>query len=172
MRRTARLLLRRPVPEDAPVIFQRYAQDPEVTRYLTWRPHADLSQTEAFIDRCLHSWETGQAFPYSIILREQPGPIGMIEARIQGHKAEIGYVLARQYWGQGYMTEAAGAVASWLLDQPAIYRVWALCDVENSGSARVLEKIGMQREGILRRWLVHPSLSDEPRDCYCFAVTK
>jgi RimJ/RimL family protein N-acetyltransferase len=47
--------------------------------------------------------------------------------------------------------------------------VWAVTDVDNHASARVLEKIGMQREGLLRRWLVHPSLSPEPRDCWCFA---
>jgi hypothetical protein len=53
-----------------------------------------------------------------------------------------------------------------------IFRVWALCDVDNLASARVMEKVGMQREGILRRWILHPNLSDEPRDVYCYSVVK
>jgi ribosomal-protein-alanine N-acetyltransferase len=100
------------------------------------------------------------------------GPIGMIDLRPQGERAEIGYVLARPYWGQGYMTEAAHAVVEWVLRQPGIYRVWAVCDVENTASARVLEKVGMQREGVLRRWIIHPNVDAVPRDCYCYAMIK
>jgi RimJ/RimL family protein N-acetyltransferase len=114
----------------------------------------------------------GEAFPYVIALRNLRGAVGMIELRMQGHKAEIGYVLARELWGRGLMTEAVEAMTGWAIAQPAIYRVWALCDVENTGSARVLEKIGMRREGILHRWIMHPNISDEPRDCYCYALTK
>lgn len=52
---------------------------------------------------------------------------------------------------------------------PSVSRVWAVCDVENRASARVLEKIGMRFEGILARWSIHPNLSDEPRDCRGYA---
>ena len=58
------------------------------------------------------------------------------------------------------------------MDQEPIHRVWAVCDVENRGSARVLEKVGMQREAILRKWLVHPNISPIPRDCYCYAIVR
>jgi RimJ/RimL family protein N-acetyltransferase len=92
----------------------------------------------------------------------------MLELRLSGHRAELGYVLARDWWGRGFMTEAARAAVEWALGQPGIVRVWAVTDVDNHGSARVLEKIGMQREGLLRRWIVHPNLSPEPRDCWCF----
>jgi [ribosomal protein S5]-alanine N-acetyltransferase len=67
------------------------------------------------------------------------------------------------------MSEAASAVVEWGLALPSVFRVWAVTDVDNQASARVLEKIGMQREGLLRRWMVHPNLSPEPRDCWCFA---
>jgi ribosomal-protein-alanine N-acetyltransferase len=169
---TTRLLLRPATPADAPTIFARYAQDPIVTRYLTWRPHTELAQTEAFIQRCLRTWETGDAFPYAITFPDQGEAIGMVEIRMQGHKAEIGYVLAREFWGYGYTTEATTAVVDWAARQPGMYRVWALCDTENAASARVLEKVGMQREGILRRWIIHPNVGDEPRDCFCYALTK
>ena len=84
----------------------------------------------------------------------------------------LGYVLGREYWGQGYMTEAVKGIIAWALRQKDIYRIWAVSDVDNIGSARVMEKAGMQREGILRRWSVHPNISEEPRDSYCYAITK
>ncbi|HEY7716642.1 MAG TPA: GNAT family protein [Candidatus Binatia bacterium] len=70
------------------------------------------------------------------------------------------------------MTEAARSVVSHVLQQPANFRVQAFCDVENIASARILEKIGMSREGTLRRYIIHPAISNEPRDCYISAVTR
>ena len=52
---------------------------------------------------------------------------------------------------------------------PSIWRVWATCDIENAASARVLEKVGLSREGTLRRWLVRPHLSSDPRDAFIYA---
>lgn len=166
---TERLVLRRPTLADAQSIFTAYAQDAEVTRYLTWPPHKSIQQTELFVARCVLAWEGGERFPWSVRLKGQDPVAGMIEIRIGGHKAEVGYVLARSFWGQGIMTEALGRVLKWTGSQPQIYRVWAVCDVENIASARVLEKVGMKYEGILHRWLVHPNISAEPRDCRCYA---
>jgi ribosomal-protein-alanine N-acetyltransferase len=50
--------------------------------------------------------------------------------------------------------------------------VWATCDVDNVASARLLERVGMEREGVLRQWLVHPNLSEAPRDCLCYSIVK
>ena len=60
----------------------------------------------------------------------------------------------------------------WALSQYGIWRLWSVCDVENAGSARVMEKAGLSREGLLRRWIIHPNLSDEPRDCFVLAKVK
>jgi RimJ/RimL family protein N-acetyltransferase len=70
------------------------------------------------------------------------------------------------------MPEALRPIVDWALQQKEIYRIWAFCDVDNRASARVLEKIGMQREGVLRRWFVHPNMGDVPRDCFCYARIK
>lgn len=170
--RTERLLLRRPRPADARAIFEEYASDPQVTRYLSWEPHASVEETATFLEGRIVRWQTGASFAWVLTRAEEDRPIGMIELRPQGHRAEIGYVLGRRYWNRGYMTEAVRAVVEWALRQPHVYRVWAVCDVENLASARVLEKAGMQREGILRRWSVHPNVSPEPRDCLCYAVVR
>jgi RimJ/RimL family protein N-acetyltransferase len=70
------------------------------------------------------------------------------------------------------MTEALSEVAHWALRQPEIFRISAVCDVENIASARVMEKAGLIREGLLRRWLVHPNISDKPRDCFAYAKAR
>jgi ribosomal-protein-alanine N-acetyltransferase len=95
----------------------------------------------------------------------------MIDIRMETH-ANLGYVLARPFWNRGYMTEAVVAVSSWALEQEEIARVWAVCDVENIASARVLEKAGFEREGMLERWMVLPNRGTEPRDCYCYGKVK
>jgi [ribosomal protein S5]-alanine N-acetyltransferase len=169
---TQRLYLRKPVAEDAILVFQQYAGDPEVTKYMSWQPHQSLRQTEEYINRCISVWADNSAFPYVLICKEDNRLIGAIEIRLDRYKADLGYVLAKLEWGKGYMPETARAITDWALGQNEIYRVWAVCDVENAASARVMEKVGMQKEGVLRRWLIHPNISKEPRDCYCYAVSK
>jgi [ribosomal protein S5]-alanine N-acetyltransferase len=150
-------------------MFARYTRDPDVTRTLTWPPHESVDRTRRFLRRCLTGIAAGTVVPWLVTEQGDNRPIGMIELRPAGPRAELGYVLGRAWWGRGLMTEAASAVVAWGLADPAIFRVWAVTDVDNLRSARVLEKAGMQREGLLRRWLVHPALGPEPRDCWCFA---
>jgi RimJ/RimL family protein N-acetyltransferase len=169
---TPRLCLRLPELGDAEAIFQQYASDPDVTRYVMWRPHESIDVTREFLKRCVRCWEEGTAFPWVIQNKDDGGLIGMVELHIETHRANIGYVIAPWYWGNGYATEAAKAVVDWALRQEPIYRVWSVCDLENSASARVLEKVGMRQEGILRRYIVHPNISDEPRDCTCYSIVK
>ena len=169
---TERLLLRKPGMGDAPGIFESYAQDPEVTRYLVWKPHKHLNETEQFLYACEQLWHTGKDFAYTIILKGDGSLIGMFGLHPMNRKIEVGYALARPYWGKGYMTETMRTVIDWALKQPDIFRVQAFCDVENIASARVMEKAGMIREGLLRRYVVHPNISDEPRDAYLYAVVK
>jgi len=169
---TERLVLRVPRRDDAPAIFAAYVQDIEATRYLTWRPHENLQETYSIMEQILKLWKDGNAYSYAIILKETDAVIGMIALHPEGFKVGLGYVLARPHWGKGFMTEAVRVVANWLLEQPDIYRVFAVCDVENPASARVMEKTGMVREGILRRNSIHPNVSNEPRDSYIYSIVK
>lgn len=170
--RTERLRLRKAKLSDAEPIFRQYAQDPQVTKYVSWRGHVDLDETRQYVRMCLLAWDVGKAFHWVIERNEDKQVIGMMIARAGGEKWELGYVLARAYWGRGYMTEVLKALIAWALKQPEIYRIWAVCDVDNIASARAMEKAGMQREGTLRRWSVHPNLGPEPRDSYCYAIVK
>jgi [ribosomal protein S5]-alanine N-acetyltransferase len=168
---TERLVLRPPRLEDAPAMFAAWTQDAEVTRYLTWRPHSAVTDTEAFLAEAIAAWSGDTRVPYVIASRERLDvPIGVLEVRFEPRiAASIGYVLQRSEWNRGVMTEAARAVVDQLLALPDLWRVWAYCDVDNVGSARVLAKAGMQHEGTLRRAMLHPNVSAEPRDVHVYA---
>ena len=166
---TPRCLLRKPRPGDAEPAFHAYASDVEALRYLHWRPNANVAETAAFLSYSLHRWLKGTAWTYSICSKRDRTAIGLIELEPAGHRARLGFVLARTHWGQGLMSETAAAVLVHTLRLPGMARVDALCDVNNPASARVLEKIGMQFEGRLARYLVHPNAGTQPRDAlmYC-----
>jgi RimJ/RimL family protein N-acetyltransferase len=168
---TPRLRLRRLAQTDAEAIFHSYAQDTEVTRFAVWSPHISVDASRAYVQRCLDGWENGTEYTWAICLLDG-SLIGALALRVTGFKADTGYVIARRFWGQGYAAEALQAIVAWAFAQATIYRVWAVCDVENTASARVMEKAGMTREGILRRWILHPQAGPEPRDCYCYSIVK
>ncbi len=170
--RTARMLLRKPRAADAPLMFSAYAQDLAVTRYLTWRPHADIAETRAVIDRFLAVWERQEEFCWLLFTSDSGQMIGSIAARTEDDGFNLGFLLARSHWGSGYMPEAIAAVVDWAFTHPWVSRVWAACDVENHSSARALEKAGFSRESVLPQFSVHLNISSDPRDCYAYALTR
>lgn len=167
-----RLVLRRPRLSDADDIFDNYAADPEVTRYVTWQPYKDRSEVAQFLQSRLARWDSGEEFSWAITRPPEDRVIGMIGCRVRECAADIGYVLSRGFWNRGYTSEAVKAIVDWAIQLNFVYRVWAVCDVENKASARVLEKVGMEREGTLRRYIVHPNISSEPRDCFLYSKVR
>jgi len=167
--RTARLTFRPIAMADAGPIFTAYTRNPEVTQFLIWRPHRTRLDIEAYIRSCLAT-PPHRARTYVLVGRKDSVIRGCLDLRqADRHRLEFGYVLARAFWGQGLMTEALTEIVRWGLAQPSIFRISAVCDVENVGSARVMEKSGLIREGLLRRYLIHPGMSNEPRDCFSYA---
>ena len=166
---TSRLHLRGPAASDASAIFQSYTQDPEVCRFMIWRPHASESVTQEFIASCVEEWQSGNRLAYVITELHSNFAIGMLEARMQGTTVDIGYVLAPSHWGKGFMPEAIQALTGAALQNSSVFRVQATCDTENIPSQRALEKSGFSREGRLERHTVHPNISSEPRACFMYA---
>lgn len=164
-----RLRLDRLVRRDATDVFEGWAQDEAVTRYLVWRPHRSILESEAHAERCESAWEEGSEFVWIIRERESGAAVGSIAAHVRGHRVALGYLLATRYQGRGFMTETVRLVSDVLLQMEDVFRVWAVCDHANTPSARVLERAGFEEEGILKRWVVHPNVSAEPRDARCFA---
>jgi len=134
---TARLLLRPVSIMDVDAIFGSYAQDEEVVRYLIWRPHRSRSETQAYVERCMATPSEVER-TYMLVGRGDNVVRGAFALRQRApHRLDCGYVLARPWWRQGLMTEVLTEVAVWALRQPSVFRVGAVCDVENIGSARV-----------------------------------
>ncbi len=168
--RTERFVVRRVQDADAEAIFEAYATDAAVARYMSWRPHGDLAETRAYVAACGREWEEGSGFP-SVILADGR-LVGMIHPRLLERGVSYGYVVRADFWGRGCASEVLGWEVRHALAHPAVFRAEAFCDVENPASARVMEKAGMSREGVLRRFFRHPNLSDEPRDCLMYAAVR
>jgi RimJ/RimL family protein N-acetyltransferase len=166
---TERLALRPIDTADIAPIFHGWAQDTEVTRFLVWRPHATQADTASYVNSRVNA---PAHLTRTLILggRHDMSVRGAFELRQNGpHRLEFGYVLARAWWGHGMMTEALSAIVEWAMRQNGVFRIGSVCDVDNLASARVMEKAGLSREGVLRRWSVHPNISEEPRDCFSYA---
>ena len=168
---TARLVLRPPMPEDAPIVFERYASDSEVTRYLGWPRHKSVEDTQAFVDFSQSEWARTSVGPLLVFARDSGRLLGSSGLLLETpYRAQTGYVFARDSWGHGYATEALGAMVS-LAAGRRITRLYALCHTEHQTSWRVLEKCGFTREGILQAHTKFPNLSPTPLDVFSYART-
>lgn len=171
---TPRLRLREYTDDDFPAVHA-YASDAEVTRYMRWGPNSE-EDTRAFLR--LGAAQRGERprrhFDLAITLAADGrlvGGGGLHVAEPEHRGAFMGYVLHRDHWGRGYASEAARAMLAFGFERLGLHRIWAVCDPANTISARVLEKIGMRREGHLRehrwekgRWvdeLLYAVLADE-----------
>jgi RimJ/RimL family protein N-acetyltransferase len=163
-----RLRLRRSTPTDADAIFAM-ASDPEVMRPMDWPAPRQLADTRAYLDGCAARWHSGQELHWMIERKADALAAGCIACRPAGHAADLGYFLARAHWGQGLATDAAGLLLGWLQRQPQIVRVWATTDHANERSARVLRKLGLQLEGVMRQATLRPNLGGPPRDTCLYA---
>lgn len=167
---TERLRLRELRADDENDIHE-YASDPEVVRLMIWGPNTrDL--TREFLDRSLQAqtqWprpEVGLA----IELKSERHLIGSIGLRLKdeaNRTADIGYVLNRKYWGRGYMTESARAILEVAFKHLKLHRVWATCDTRNRASYRVMERLGLRREGL---FVKNAMEKGEWRDTYLYAI--
>ena len=146
--RTRRLLLRPFALTDAEDVLA-YANDAEWSRFLPIPFPYDLDDARDFVDGNTNSkWENNTVFAIDF----EGKVIGAIDVRFDwpNEQAMLGFSIARRHWNQGLMTEAAGAVVDWGFEEFGLAKVYSFADVENVGSWRVMEKIGMTREGTLR----------------------
>jgi [ribosomal protein S5]-alanine N-acetyltransferase len=150
---TDRLLLRKITLNDANDMFE-YASDPQVSEYTMWSTHSSIEDTKYFLKSLLKMYKRRELVDWGIVHKAENkfiGTCGFVEWRMTHSRAEIGYTLSRKYWGEGYMTEAVNAVIDFGFREMLLNKIQARCEVNNIASARVMEKAGMQLEGILRQ---------------------
>ena len=148
---TKRLILRSPKESDAEPMFSNWANDPEVTKYLTWNPHESVEVTKTIVSRWLQEEEDPKTVRFVITVKGNDEPVGTIDV-VGYHDGdpEIGYCLSRKLWGQGYMTEACQAVMDYLFSL-GHKRILIDAAEENAGSNRVIAKCGFRFVGKERK---------------------
>jgi RimJ/RimL family protein N-acetyltransferase len=172
---TARLTLRRFRVADGEVV-ERLLNDREIasnTRSIDY-PYPK-GAASIWIDSQFSKWESGDCSAFAICQRQTDQLIGGIGLEIEksNHNAELGYWLGREFWNQGYCTEAARVILDHGFDQLGLHRIHCHYLTRNPASGRVMEKIGMKREGLLRgharKWgvfedvVIYGMLATDPR---------
>jgi ribosomal-protein-alanine N-acetyltransferase len=152
---TPRLVLRKAVPEDAQPMFQNWASDPEVGKYLTWPPHESVAITQMIIDSWIAAYDKEDTYQCMIVPKDTPhspiGTISVVHQKDSVGKAEIGYCIGRSWWHQGIMSETLKAVMDFLFNEVGYHRIESLHDPNNPHSGDVMKKCGMKYEGTLRQ---------------------
>lgn len=151
---TERLILRPFEMGDAEAMYENWASDPEVTRFLTWPPHASVEVTRAVLRDWVASYGRADYYQWAIVLkahgRDPIGSISAVELNDDVGIAHIGYCLGQRWWRRGIMTEALKAVMDFFFDSVGANRVESRHDPRNPHSGMVMQKCGMRYEGTLR----------------------
>ena len=151
---TDRLILRRFTVNDAESVFFNWASDDEVTRYLTWPTHQSTAVSCGYMEYCVKGYDDPAFYQWGIELKdthELIGNISVVKVIDEIGSLEFGWVIGKKYWGNGYTAEAGLKLIDFFFDQVGANRICAGHDVNNPNSGRVMQKIGMKFEGILRQ---------------------
>jgi [ribosomal protein S5]-alanine N-acetyltransferase len=175
---TKHLLLRPFAMADCPAVAE-LCGDGAIARTTLVIPHPyQLSDAEKWIITHPQAFADGRQANWAITVRadDEPGPgsgalVGAIGLFIKREhlSAELGYWIGKPYWGRGYATEAARAVVRFGFESLGLNRIHAHHFAENPASGRVLEKIGMQREGLARQVVIKDGV---PRDCPLYSILR
>jgi RimJ/RimL family protein N-acetyltransferase len=146
--KTERLILRKYTEDDFEAVHS-YGSCVENIIYMPFGPNTE-EQTREFISRSIKGAEENPIanYQYAVVLKEDGALIGGCGINISGDEAEIGWLVHRNYWKQGYGTEMGRELLRFGFEEMNLHRIIARCDVDNIGSYRIMEKIGMRREGL------------------------
>jgi [ribosomal protein S5]-alanine N-acetyltransferase len=153
---TDRTILRKLRSEDEQDIFQ-YGSDDDVSRYTAWPTHRTMEDTRSYLTKVLQKYNHHAVAPWGIVDKETGkiiGTSGFMAWNVHHAKAELGYALSKDYWNLGYMTEVIRTIISFGFDRMKLVRIEASCLPLNIGSARVMEKVGMTYEGLIRQTIL------------------
>lgn len=145
---TKRLILRPIQGSDAEAIFA-YASDSEISRYMAFARHQDLNDSYAFIDYAKEAWQKGIEYAYALIIKEDKRFIGTAGFKIEEKNAFIGYIIHKDYWHQGFTSEAMAAIVDIIKKEPFFAAITSCAHPENIASVKILENLGLQAQGDL-----------------------
>jgi len=142
---TKRLTLRRFTNSDAEVMFNNYANDSEVTKFLSWEPHGNIEVTKELLSSWEHNYENLSCYNWAIIFdNDLIGSIALLNPNDELCEAEAGYCMMKKHWSKGIMAEALSKVIEFAFNTIGFKRIFAKHDVKNPNSGKVMQKCGMQ----------------------------
>lgn len=150
---TERLILRRFELNDAEAAYKNWMSDDEVSRFMPWTTHPNLSETQAVLAEWIANYEKDDFYIWAIELKETGEPIGSIgtsNCSEKSERMEVGYCISKKWWHKGIVSEALSAVIIYLFDKVGVNRIEAKHDPRNPNSGKVMKKCGMRYEGTLR----------------------
>lgn len=166
---TERLKLRKIEQEDVEDIFT-FTSSPVGKEFLSWQPHDNIERTNGFVNSIITKYKNGSAAQWGIELVAENkiiGLTGFIDYSADNCRGEIAYIMSPYYEGKGYMTEANLAVINYGFEVIKLNRIQAKAELDNVGSQKVLERIGMKEEGTLRQFIFQKG---KYRDYKMFAI--
>lgn len=167
---TDRLLLQRLKYEDAEEIFYTYASKPEATRFVSWPTHKSVDDTLRFLAFAIPAWSGGKDFTYTVRLKSSNRLIGSIGVMNLDSHVQFGYIFTPTHWNNGFATEVCMKILGLLKNQNSVFRISTFVDVDNLSSIRVLQKCGLEEEGIFPKWFDFPNQGNQPKDCILFSL--
>ena len=168
---TTRLLLRRLKLTDAEMMFHNWTGDEKVTYFLRWDAHKAIDETKHMIGQWVESYQDDATYYWGMYLKdgEMIGSIGVTVTSEYDFKGELGYKIGSHWWNQGYSSEAARAVIDYMFRNTDIERIDSFSSVENPASKKVMEKVGMHYEGLLRNYY---KTRNGFNDCTLYAIVR
>jgi ribosomal-protein-alanine N-acetyltransferase len=151
---TERLILRRFTLDDADAMYRNWASDDEVTKFLTWPTHSDVSVSEAVINSWIPLYQKPEHYSWTIVLKELGEPIGStaaVEERDDIKMVHIGYCIGQKWWHKGYTSEALKELIRFFFEEVGENRIESRHDPRNPNSGKVMLKCGLQYEGTMRQ---------------------
>lgn len=150
---TERLIMRRFEIDDAQAMFDNWASNEEVTKYLMWPAHKSMAISKEYIESLIRGYEKSNVYDWGIELKEIKqviGSIGVVRCNDDVGYVHIGYCIGKRWWNKGITSEAFCSVIKYLMDDVKVNRIESRHDPRNPYSGKVMEKCGLKYEGTLR----------------------
>lgn len=169
--KTQRLILRKLEIADAEMMFNNWGSDSVVTRFLRWDSHKTIEDSRNMIQMWIDNYQLESTYYWGMYLQdgEMIGSIGVSIISEYDLIGELGYKIGSRWWGQGYASEAAGAVINYMFNNTDIERIQSYSSVKNPASRKVMEKVGMRYEGLSRHSY---RTRDGFQDCTFFGIIR
>ena len=151
---TERLILRRFTIGDVDSMFNNWASDDEICKYMRWTRHENKEETKEIIDSWIDSYSKKSFYQWAITLKGNDEPIGAIGLFVVNEFdlcGDVGYCISKKSWGQGIATEALSAVLNFAFEIVGFNRIETYHSINNPASGRVMQKSGMVFEGLARQ---------------------